>query len=415
MLPSDSREEALRKETLVLSAAVITALAVVWVGTYWALGLYLSAIIPFAYQVVSVVNLVVLARTKRYRFFRASELALSLMLPFLLQLSLGGFVASSGVVLWSFTAPLGALLFSGRKEAARWFAAFLAVVALCVALDPFLVNKTGEIPHWIRISFFALNVLGVTGTCYLLLHYFVTERDRAAAMVAAERERSERLLLNVLPGPIAERLKSGESLIADGSPEVGVLFADIAGFTPLSATMAPEDIVGLLNEVFTVFDGLAAEHGLEKIKTIGDAYMVASGLLGGGQDHLQKLARMALGMQGAVESMGSIQLRIGIDVGPVVAGVIGRRKFIYDLWGDTVNTASRMESHGVPGAIHVTERAQMHLASTFEFEDRGILDVKGKGPMRTYLLLGPKNGRPAAGDASTSMELGTSRGVSQFD
>src|SRR5205085_11723820 len=129
------------------------------------------------------------------------------------------------------------LLFSGRKEAARWFAAFLAVIALSAALDPFLANKTAEIPHWVRISFFALNVLGVTSTCYFLLHYFVRERDRAAAMVAAERERSERLLLNVLPHPIAERLKAGESPIADGASDVGVLFADIAGFTPLSATM----------------------------------------------------------------------------------------------------------------------------------------------------------------------------------
>src|SRR5206468_5082831 len=133
------------------------------------------------------------------RFFRACALALSLLLPFALQLTLGGFVASSGVVLWSFTAPLGALLFSGRRAAARWFGAFLATIALSAILDPFLSNKTAEIPHWLRISFSALNVLGVTGTCFLLLHYFVGERDRAAEMVAAEQERSERLLLNILP------------------------------------------------------------------------------------------------------------------------------------------------------------------------------------------------------------------------
>src|SRR3989441_11822682 len=387
VLPTDSRDEALRKETLVLAAAFTTALSVLWVATSLALGLYSSAAIPFVYQLVSIVTLVVLARTKRYRFFRACELALSLILPFVLQLSLGGFVASSGVVLWSFTAPLGALLFSGRKEAARWFAAFLAVIVLSAALDPFLSNKTLEIPHWIRISFFALNVLGVTGTCYVLLHYFVRERDRAAETVAAERERSERLLLNVLPQPIAERLKAGESLIADGFPEVGVLFADIAGFTPLSATMAPEDIVRLLNEVFTVFDGLAADHGLEKIKTIGDAYMVASGLLGGRPDHALKLAEMALEMQLAVGSRSAIQLRIGIDIGPVVAGVIGRNKFIYDLWGDTVNTASRMESHGIPGAIHVTERAYRRVGPPPPFWERGAAVGNGRGQPPTPLRL----------------------------
>ena len=388
VLPGDSREEALRKETLVLAAAVITVLAVVWVGTYLALGLYLAAAIPLAYQIVSIVNLTLFARTKRYRFFRSCELALSLILPVALQLTLGGFVASSGVVLWSFTAPLGALLFSGRRAAAQWFAAFIAVIALSAVLDPILVNKTAEIPYWVRISFFALNVLGVTGTGYLLLHYFVRERDRAEELIVAERERSERLLLNVLPEAIAARLKSGESIIADGSPEVGVLFADIAGFTPLSGGMEPEEVVQLLNRVFTAFDGLATEYRVEKIKTIGDAYMVASGLLEMDPDHARRLGEMALAIQRAARSLGEVDLRIGIDIGPVVAGVIGRRKFIYDLWGDTVNTASRMESHGVPGTIQVTERARDHLVQWFRLEERGVVDVKGKGPMRTYLLLG---------------------------
>jgi guanylate cyclase len=209
-------------------------------------------------------------------------------------------------------------------------------------------------------------------------------------VIAAERERSERLLLNVLPEPIAERLKSGESVIADGVSEVGVLFADIAGFTPLSETMGPQEVVRLLDQAFTVFDGLTEEYRLEKIKTIGDAYMAASGLLQPSPQHAEDLAEMALAMQREVRRLGGLQLRIGIDIGPVVAGVIGRSKFIYDLWGDTVNTASRMESHGIPGAIQVTERAYTRLAPAFELEDRGLIEVKGKGPMRTYLLIGPR-------------------------
>jgi class 3 adenylate cyclase len=304
------------------------------------------------------------------------------------------------VVLWSFTAPLGALLFSGRREAARWFLAFLLVVGLSAAIDPLLTNQA-DIPRHVVILFFALNVLGVTGTCYLLLHYFVRERDQAAAVLAAERDRSERLLLNVLPAPIAERLKGGESLIADGAPEVGVLFADIAGFTPMSEAMAPEDIVRLLNEVFTAFDGLAATHRLEKIKTIGDAYMVASGLLGPGEHHAEDLALMALEMQREMRRFGPLKLRIGIDIGPVVAGVIRRSKFIYDLWGDTVNTASRMEAHGIPGRIQVTERAYARLAEAFEFEDRGTVEFKGKGPLRTYLLVAEKAEPGAPVDAVT--------------
>jgi len=408
VLPTDSRDEALRKETLVLFASFTTLLSFLWVGTYWALGLYLSAAIPFAYQAVSVANLAVFAKTKRYRFFRTSALALGLVLPFFLQLSLGGFLPSSGVVLWSFTAPLGALLFSRSQDATRWFAAFLGIIALSVALDPLLAPV--EIPRGVVIAFFALNILGVTGTSYFLLRYFVGERDRAAAVIAAERERSERLLLNVLPEPIAERLKSGESPIADRASEVGVLFADIVGFTPLAETMDPEELIRLLDEVFTLFDGLVADHGLEKIKTIGDAYMVASGLLGGGAGHPEDLAEMALEMQRALGRTRPLQLRIGMDIGPVVAGVIGRQKFIYDLWGDTVNTAGRMESQGIPGAIQVTERAFLRLTSGFVFEERGIIDVKGKGPMLTYLLVASRNAtaRRHAGPASAPEALASS-------
>ena len=385
VLPTDSPDEALRKETLVLFTSFTALVSFMWVGTYWALGLYVSAAIPLGYQAVCVVNLAVFAKTKQYRFFRTSQLALGLVLPFLLQLSLGGFLTSSGIVLWSFTAPLGALLFSSREDALRWFAAFLGVIGLSAVLDPLLTPA--EIPHGIVIAFFALNILGVTGTSYLLLHYFVRERDRAAAVIAVERERSERLLLNVLPEPIAERLKAGESPIADRASDVGVLFADIVGFTPLSETMRPEELVRLLDEVFTLFDRLVADHGLEKIKTIGDAYMVASGLLGGGIGHAEDLAEMALEMQAAITRTPPLEIRIGIDIGPVVAGVIGHQKFIYDLWGDTVNTAGRMESHGVPGAIQVTERAYRRLVPAFAFEERGVVDIKGKGPMRTYLLV----------------------------
>ena len=401
--PDDSHEESLRKEVLVLSASVITTLATVWVLTYWLLGLYLAAIIPLTYQVVSVANLATFAKTKRYRLFRISEVGLSLLLPFLLQVSLGGFVASSGVVLWSFTAPLGALLFSGRRSGVRWFVAFIGVIVAAALLDPLVSDKSAQIPPWVIVLFFANNILGVTGTSYLLLLYFVRERDRAAETIAAERERSERLLLNVLPGPIAARLKGGEALIADGVPEVGVLFADIEGFTPLSERMAPHDVVRLLDEVFSSFDALAVEYGLEKIKTIGDAYMVASGLLDPRGDHAEDLARMAIAMRVEVRRFSMLELRIGIDVGPVVAGVIGQRKFSYDLWGDTVNTASRMESHGIAGAIHVTERARDRLAHAFAFESRGVVDVKGKGLMSTYLLLGPR-GSGAGGGQGEAVE-----------
>jgi adenylate cyclase len=219
------------------------------------------------------------------------------------------------------------------------------------------------------------------------------EAVRARAALDVERQRSERLLLNVLPASIAARLKQSQGVIADGFPDVTVLFADIVNFTPLSEGIAPEGVVQLLDELFSGFDQLAQRHGLEKIKTIGDAYMVVGGLPEPRPDHAEAVAEMALAMrQEVARRVGPtgrpLQVRIGIDTGPVVAGVIGRSKFSYDLWGDTVNTASRMESQGLPGCIQVTERTYQRLRNRYRFEQRGPIQVRGKTAMVTYLLLG---------------------------
>jgi adenylate cyclase len=204
---------------------------------------------------------------------------------------------------------------------------------------------------------------------------------------------TERLLLNVLPRSVADRLKAAPATIADSFAEVTVLFADIVGFTRLSESLSPERLVGLLNEVFTLFDAIADRRGLEKIKTIGDAYMAAAGLPEPAPDHAERAADMALDLLVALENFNresgnTLQVRIGLHCGPVMAGVIGTRKFIYDLWGDAVNTASRMESHGVPGRVQVSDALRQRLGDTFTFEDRGLIEVKGKGEMRTWLLLG---------------------------
>ena len=209
----------------------------------------------------------------------------------------------------------------------------------------------------------------------------------------AEKQTSERLLLNVLPAPIAARLKLG-GVIVDRFDDVTVLFADIVGFTALSTRTSPEALVAMLDDLFTRFDGLADRHGLEKIKTIGDAYMVVAGVPEATADHAIAMARMGLDMLATIADYArghdvgaELTIRIGIHSGPVVAGVIGRNKFIYDLWGDTVNTASRMESHGQPSRVHVTEATRAALRDRFECEARGLVDVKGKGPMPTYFLV----------------------------
>jgi class 3 adenylate cyclase len=211
------------------------------------------------------------------------------------------------------------------------------------------------------------------------------------AELVAEKQTSERLLLNVLPLPIAERLKRGESLIVDRFESVSVLFADIVGFTALSARTSPEALVTMLNDLFSMFDELAEEHALEKIKTIGDAYMAVAGIPQPIADHAVAIAHMAMDMQACIARYAAergldLTIRIGIHTGSVVAGVIGTKKFIYDLWGDTVNTASRMESHGVASRVHVSEATASLLRTTFELETRDPIDVKGKGRMQTYLI-----------------------------
>ena len=216
----------------------------------------------------------------------------------------------------------------------------------------------------------------------------------AMRLLGQERERSERLLLNVLPAAIADRLKMNPERIAEHSAEVTVLFADIVGFTTLSARKSPQDVVRLLDVIFSEFDALAEKHGLEKIKTIGDAYMAAAGLPERRADHALAAARMARDMLSAVARIAAetgepLALRVGLNSGPVVAGVIGRKKFIYDMWGDTVNTASRMESHGVPGEVQVTDATAALLGTAFALRSRGAVQIEGKGEMHTYLL-GPQ-------------------------
>jgi adenylate cyclase len=403
VLPSDSEELRVRKAVLVLSSTLMASLAFVWVATYAALGLWVSATIPFAYQVASAVSIYTFARTRRYRLFRTSQLWMSLLLPFALQWSLGGFMASSAVALWAVTSPLGALLFVGARQSVPWFAAFVGLVAVSGAIDPALAAGAPDIPSGIVVAFFVLNILGVATTAYALLQYFVRARERALAELAREHRalereqaKSERLLLNVLPEPVAARLKEDEGIIADASPDVTVLFADIVGFTPLSERLSAPDLVALLDRVFARWDALAAAQGVEKIKTIGDAYMAAGGIPLPRADHAEAIAELALAMRPeiagcAAETGLALEVRIGIDTGPVIAGVIGRAKFIYDLWGDTVNTASRMESHAAPGTIQVTQRAYEHLRERYELHLRGTIEVKGKRPMTTYLLLGPRD------------------------
>jgi adenylate cyclase len=405
VLPTDSDEERLRKATLTLIVVIIVPLATIWTVTYGTLGHWWSALIPLWYQILAATSFLVFVWNKRYLLFCFVQLLLILLLPLLMHLSLGGFAASSGVVLWSFVAPLGALLCRGTRYSIPWFVAFGLVITAAAIADPLVAQRSAGLPQWIRILFFALNLFTVSLTSFLLLQYFVRGRDVARweldlkhQELQQEQARSEQLLLNILPEPIAGRLKAGETLIADGVPDATVLFADIVGFTSMSRRIEPEKLIVVLNDLFSSFDKLAEQHCLEKIKTIGDSYMLVGGIPEWRDDHVEAVCNMALAMQPAMRALShdldyALSLRIGIDTGPVVAGVIGQRKFSYDIWGDTVNTASRMATFGSPGAIQVTGNVVSRLKDQYLFQSRGAVEVKGKGMMHVYLLRGPLSAR----------------------
>jgi adenylate cyclase len=388
--PSDSRELRARKSLLVMTTALVQPAGLVWGGLYWFFDERTAALVPWGYTLVSAVTVVVFARTRNFAWFRTAQLALILLLPVLLLLALGGITPSSGVILWSLLAPVGAVVFDGRPRVAwAWFAAFVALLAATVPLAPLARSSPTELPTEMIRAFAVLNIGVVSLVVFTLLTAFALQRQDAQGRV-------ETLLLNVLPHEIAERLQDDPRAIADHFDDTTILFADVVDFTPLSSRLGPTELVGMLDRLFTRFDELADRYGVEKIKTIGDWYMVASGVPVPRADHAQALAHMALEMREcAAECLpagggGDLQLRIGISSGPVVAGVIGRRRFLYDLWGDTVNMASRMESHGTAGDIQITRSTWELVRGEFECRPRGLVDVKGKGPVETWQLLGPR-------------------------
>ncbi|HTE80368.1 MAG TPA: adenylate/guanylate cyclase domain-containing protein, partial [Reyranella sp.] len=296
-----------------------------------------------------------------------------------------GFRESSVVVIWAALCPLASLLIEDLRDTLLWILGFVALLALSAILQPYLTPA--GLPEAFVDWFFVLNVGGVITIAFVLLYYFVGQRNFF-------QERSETLLHNILPREISEALKTEQKTIAAQHDSASILFADVVGFTPMAATMTPLALVELLNEVFLCFDGLVEKHALEKIKTIGDCYMVASGVPRSRPDHARVLVQLALEMREAVaeRTFGGRRLtfRIGINSGPVVAGVIGRKKFIYDLWGEAVNLASRMESHGQAGAIQITRKTHDLVGNDYRCEAKGTIDVKGADPMEVWHVIGPK-------------------------
>jgi guanylate cyclase len=274
------------------------------------------------------------------------------------------------------------MLFDKPKHAPLWFAAYAALVLLSGFLEPYM-KLTNNISEEKISLFFVFNLIGVGSLIFLMVYYFVGKKNLF-------QDRSEALLLNILPKEIVAILKEDHRTIAEHFDNASILFADIVNFTPLSSSMTPAELVGLLNEVFSKFDLLAEKYNLEKIKTIGDCYMVASGVPRSRTDHAQALVNMAIEMRDFVNKndfLGRrLSFRFGINSGPVIAGVIGHKKFSYDLWGDSVNIASRMESQGKEGVIQISQSTYELIKDNFDCENQGTVDVKGKGDMSIWFV-----------------------------
>jgi adenylate cyclase len=388
--PNDDDDIRLQKSLLVLCAFPFMIAGVAWGLMYVYFREPWAGAIPLSYSFISLLSIINFGLTHQYKFFRFSQLALILLLPFILMVALGGFINGSAVVLWSFLCPLGAMLFDEPHHAPRWFLAFAVLVALSGFLQPH-VRISNNLSSILVIFFFVMNLIAVGALIFMMVFYFVGQKN-------AFQEKSEALLLNILPKEIAAILKNENRTIANHYNEASVLFADMVGFTPLSAQLPPVEMVELLNEVFSFFDSLLDKYGVEKIRTIGDSYMVASGVPRGRPDHAQALTRMALEMRDYISAHTfhnghRLSFRIGINSGSMIAGVIGRRKFVYDVWGDAVNIASRMESHGLGGAVQITQATYDLIRDEFVCEPRGNVNVKGKGEMEVWLVTSARDVR----------------------
>jgi guanylate cyclase len=351
-----------------------------WGILYYTWGEQKSSLIPLMYTLFSFLSLIYFAYSRRFVFFRFSQLLNILLLPVALMVSLGGFVNGSAVILWSLICPLGAMLFNKESNARWWFFAFIVLVIGSGIIQPWLRTQNNLTAGQINF-FFVMNLGGVGGLIFLMVYYFVEKKNFF-------QDRSEALLLNILPKEIVEKLKEEQKTIVEHFDGASILFADIVNFTPISSTYTPARLLELLNEVFLKFDTLVEKYGIEKIKTIGDSYMVASGVPCPRTDHALVLTRMAIEMRDYVRShefSGTrLQFRFGINSGPVTAGVIGKKKFSYDLWGEAVNIASRMESHGQANTIQITQATYDLIKNEIPCVDGGMLIVKGKGEMRVW-------------------------------
>jgi len=387
--PDDSDEVRLEKITIFIVAASCCVAAVVWTAMYYFIfGLAFTTYLPLLFGVIVGGALVASHLTRNHYIAVYAQITCIMYITAFIQWSIGGLFDSGFVLAWALCGPLIALMFLSRRQAVFWLVLFLVNIAITVTLEPHLASHGLDVTPGVRTFFFVMNLSVSAIIIFAFASYFVSSAIN-------EREKANKLLLNILPPPIAKQLKEREGVIANQYPKVCVLFADIVEFTRYSDRISAEELVTKLNEIFLRFDELAERHGLEKIKTIGDAYMIVAGVPEPTARCTQAMATMAFEMVRTVKTIRRdddqpFSIRIGMHAGPVVGGVIGKSKFAFDLWGDTVNVASRMESSGTPDRIQVSETVYQALKDDFIFEKRGKIEIKGKGLMDAYYLISPR-------------------------
>ncbi len=422
-----AQEKKLHRDLLIFACAFMNLAVVLWLAIYWIMGIHFSANVPLVYQFISVASLLHYYKFKNFEIFRFIQLGLFLFVPFIMQWSIGSAVTASGVMLWALLAPIGALVVKGWRDSIPWFIAYMVMTVVSGGFDYYLGNGDDRGVAMKTIGFFfALNFAAMSSIIYFLVRHFVVAMDRIKnqldeqhQLLAEEQKKSERVLLNVLPSSIAHRLKNHQGLIADGYADVTVMFADLVNFTQLTESLSPEQMVGLLNTIFSGFDDLCEKYNLEKIKTIGDAYMAVGGLNRNNSNYTNDIADLALDMRDFVVNHPELtpfklDIHSGIATGPVVAGVIGSKRFIYDLWGDTVNVASRLTDEAVAGMIQVDKITYNRIRFDYAFEPPATINVKGKGEMVMYRLISRRGGE-ATGRLSASGRFGAAlpQGISE--
>ena len=387
--PDDTEEVRLEKIATFLVAGSCCLAGLAWTAMYYFIfGFGLTTILTMIFVIVVGTNLVISHFTKNHYYAIYAEILCIIYITAFIQWSIGGVFESGFVLVWSFIGPITALMFFTFQRSVIWYVLFLINLMITVVFNEFFASRGLDVAEGTQTFFFFMNLGIASLVVFVFAGYFVTN-------AVAERERANQLLLNVLPKKIAEILKSNRNTIADRYDSVSVLFADIVGSTPLFAELEPTEVVDWLNQVYSMFDQLVEKYDLEKIRTIGDNYMVASGVPTPRSDHATVIGQLALDMIKHLDKLPArndkrIDIRIGINSGPLVAGVIGKSKFHYDVWGDTVNIASRMESHGEVGKIQITQNTYNLIKDEFECVSRGEVQIKGKGEMQTWFLMARK-------------------------